>query len=376
MLYIPNDEETAYRDGAIPIFCVTDDPHDSPVQQGACNAIYGTYNNVLTGMTYESGFKGFGIGSMTSVINLNVTRIINWANVQDGNSVWLGFHDSVDAPWKNPFTVTQWVKLRDNVKFERPTITQNKHVKITGYGYTRLFDKPITDKYLGLSTTIKSKLESMLPCRVYEFFDEMLKAVGMRLYTSAFTNAQVQITESPFGENSEKITCRDILDWVLDFTGTYPMLVTTSNGFQVQLWTLVTNGSLDEDEYPQIAKMEVMRNDSFISKVSVVGENWRKSLSGSTSDDVVMREITIQSNPLFESLGSTSARDAAATAVCQKFLSKKCAEFSITVAAGWQYEAGAYIEFKDANGDVRGGWLTYVKHTMGGLSELKCELAS
>lgn len=323
----------------------------------------------ITQLSYEMGCNGVGIGSvMTPSLNMNVTKLLSSGR---GTALWLGFSESGD--WKDPYNVTLWKKMTDVFKTERPIVTQNRFVDIKAYGYLQAFDKPITSASTS-GLTFKQMLNKLMPCTIPVYFEKLCEGVGYTVDDdSAMVNNTQQITTSPFGNSSENITCRDVLEWLLEITGTYLSLVPDGSGYKLKCYALSTS---NVKPLTNIAKMDVHVLDTFIKSVKVKGDDWSLSRSATTSTAVEERQIEISANPLYDCLSSENNRTSAATAVVSKYLGKIFTEFDISVAAGWQYEVGDYVSFTDAKGKTRKGWLTYVKHTMGGLTELKCELAS
>ena len=371
----PYDSE--YLAGAVPIWAFTQSEANIPTYGNSYSVVFGNdkiASDVLTRCSYEDGTGGFGSsGAMMSSLSMNVTDIM-WDAAKGGRALWIGF-PRAGYDWKDPWKTGLWMHFPDTFTVERPVMTQNRFVDVKAYGFLKKFDKPISTVKSG-TLTIKGELEACIPCTLAVFFAKLLECVyGQQFSEQTFTNSTYLITKSPFDDSSDGVTCRDVLDWIVAMTGCYvsytPPTSQTNANVTLKTWATSTTIPLTN-----IAKMDVHSENTFVSKVTVQSSKWSVSQSATTTADVEYRELTIKANPLYECLASTGARSTVASNVLRKFLAKNFCEFDISVAAGLKYEVGDYVSFTDAKGKTRKGWLTYVKHTMGGLTELKCELAS
>lgn len=390
MITIAEPYKTAYLGGAVPIIAFTEMQDRPPVVDGyyyrgttVCtndglpDSTYSPYEALapgkITQLSYETGCNGYGYGSaMTASLTLNVTRRLD-NFVFAGNALWLGFHEAGED-WKDPYTVGLWTKIPEYFKEERPTMTQNRYVDLKAHGYLSKFDIPISTIPSTGTKTIKQELDALLPCKIPVYLAKLCELRGYAVADDgACLNSLLTIKTSPFGDSSENVTCRDVLDWLLVLTSCQMRPVPDGSGYKIKFFAF---SPYNEVAIKNICTMDVRVIDAYISKVTVQDNDWAVKKSSTPSGIVESRELVIPANPLFNCLGSTSSRTAAANAIINRYLDKTLCEFDMTVAAGWQYEVGDYVSFKDAKNKTRRGWLTYVKHNMNGYTQLKCELAS
>jgi hypothetical protein len=296
------------------------------------------------------------------------------------NVMWMGFTNT-GSDWKSQGNVCEWVRIGDHFRMYRPKV-QSSLMKVKSEGVLAQFDRSVSltsNQYS--AETIAEGLAGLLPCTVAVFLERLCVEAGVSLYSTNFTSSSIEIRTNPFTNNSN-VTCRDVLDWILDMTGCYVRVVYVDSGDgthnprrynQIELFTPLAG---NVKPLVNIVNMQCSNYDIFIPEVTVEGDGWSVTKTSSKSGVYDRRSLTLEACPLLECLGSTTMSRTVAGYMAQKWVGRTLCEFEIDLASGWVYEPGDCVSFKDANDNTRYGWITYVKHTMGGLSELKCELAS
>lgn len=390
MLSVSSQKLADYRAGAVPIMTFGHEYGHAPAASGyGYSYDYGNdgvFSRQMAALSYESGLgRGFGKGSaMTSIVDMTVTELnendvfgddsgVNFAEY----AMWMGFTNK-GSDWKSQRWNSEWVRIGDHFLLYRPK-AQSSLTKLKCKGVLAQFDKSVSLKSNQRpAKTIAEGLADLLPCTVAVFLERLCDEAYVSLYSTNFTSSSIEIRTNPFTNNSN-VTCRDVLDWILDMTGCYVRVKYVDGTSspreynQIELFSLLAG---DVKPLVNIVNMQCSNYDIYIPEVTVEGDGWSVTKTSSKSGVYDRRSLTLEACPLLECLGSTTMSRTVAGYMAQKWVGQTLCEFEIDLASGWVYEPGDCVSFKDVNDKTRYGWITYVKHTMGGVTRIKCELAS